>query len=188
MVLSILLFSMATHAEDDPHKADREQLRTILGDMEKALNQQDFSQAAKYLDENGVITYYNAEVTVGYDQAKQYFDRMLNQSNGIVKEYSLTGEVSAPAFFHGDTAVAYGTTEETFKLTEGLEFILNGHWSVTLHKKAGDWKIVNLHFSANLFDNPLLGAAKKMQWIIGVVSFLAGIIGFYLFTRFIQKS
>lgn len=188
MVLCILLFSMATHAEDDPHKTDRQQLRIILTDMEKALNQQDFSQAAQYLDESGVITYYNAEVTVGYAQAKQYFDRMLNQSNGIVKEYSLTGDVSAPAFFHGDTAVAYGTTKEKFKLTEGLDFTLNGHWSVSLHKKAGDWKIVNLHFSANLFDNPLLSAATKMQWIIGVISFLAGIIGFYLLTRFIQKN
>lgn len=186
--LCILLFSLTVNAETDSHEADRQQLRVILNDMKQALNQQDFSQAAKYLDENGVITYYNAEVTVGFDQAKQYFERMLNQSNGIVSGYSLTGDVTTSALFHDNTAIAYGTTEESFKLTEGLEFTLNGHWSAALHKKAGDWKIINLHFSANLFDNPLLRAANKLLWIIGTLAFLIGILCFYLLNRFILRS
>lgn len=175
------------NAEVDSHQVDRQQLRIILSDMKQALNQLDFSQAAKHLDENGVITYYNAEVTVGYDQAKQYFDRMLNQSNSIVSEYSLTGNISAPTLFHDDSAVAYGTTEEIFKLAEGLEFTLNGHWSATMHKKAGYWKIVNLHFSANLFDNPLLRAANNLQWLIGIIAFLIGLLCFYLTNRFMIK-
>lgn len=185
--LCILVFSLTVNAEVDPHQTDRQQLRVILNDMKQALNQLDFSQAAKHLDENGVITYYNAEVTVGYEQAKQYFDRMLKQSNAIVSEYSLTGDVSAPALFHDNSAVAYGTTEETFKLAEGLEFTLNGHWSATMHKRANNWKIVNLHFSANLFDNPLLRAANSLQWLIGIVAFLAGLLCFYLLNRFIIK-
>ncbi|HFD13089.1 MAG TPA: hypothetical protein ENJ32_11580 [Crenotrichaceae bacterium] len=188
MVLFALVFSMMVSAEEDPHQIDRQALRNILVDMKQALNQQDFSPAKKYLDENGVITYYNAEVTVGYDQAKQYFERMLKQSNAVVSDYSLSGDVSAPAIFHGNTAIAYGTTEEKFKLAEGLEFTLNGHWSATLYKKAGDWRIINLHFSANLFDNPLLRAARKMQWIIGVIAFLAGMLCLYLLTRLLRNN
>ena len=185
--LCILVFSLTVNAEVDSHQADRQQLRVILNDMKQALNQLDFSQAAKHLDQNGVITYYNAEVTVGHEQAKQYFDRMLNQSNAIVSEYSLTGDVSAPALFYDNTAVAYGTTVEIFKLAKGLEFTLNGHWSATMHKKVGDWKIVNLHFSANLFDNPLLRAANNLQWLIGILAFLAGLLCFYLLNRYIIK-
>lgn len=184
----LVMFLSIAHAEEDPRAADRAALRTILDNMVTALNKQDFDLAAKNLHPSGIVTYYNAEVTVGHEKSREYFNRMLKQTKAIVKEYHLKGDVSAPAMFYGDTAVAYGTTEEHFKLTDGLEFALNGHWSTTIVKVAGEWKIVNLHFSANLFDNPLLNAATKMQWIVGVITFLAGLIIMFIFLKVMQKK
>ncbi|MDH3762397.1 MAG: nuclear transport factor 2 family protein [Gammaproteobacteria bacterium] len=160
---------------------------SILDDLKQALNAHDFAKAAMHLDENGVITYYNAEVTQGHEQGQAYFDRMLKDSAAVVKEYSLTGDISAPAVFHGSTAVAYGTTEEHFKLAEGLEFVLHGRWTTTLQKKDGSWKIIALHFSSNLFDNPLLNNAKRLTWILAAVAFFAGLLVMFIFTRFARK-
>ena len=190
MVLCILLVTLGgvVGAETDPYAADRERMRAMLADVEAALNAHDFSQAASHLDENGVIVYYNAEVTQGHDEGIRYFNRMLKDAAAVVKDYSVTGEVSAPAVFHGNTAVAYGTTEEHFKLAEGLEFVLHGRWSVTLQKNQDSWKIIALHFSSNLFDNPLLNNAKRMNWIVGGVAFLGGLLLMYIVGRVRRKA
>lgn len=190
MALGILFLTLGgiVCAEEDPYAADREQMRAILADVEAALNAHDFDQAASHLDENGVITYYDAQVTQGHEDGRRYFNRMLKDAAAVVKDYSVTGEVSAPAVFHGNTAVAYGTTEEHFKLTEGLEFVLHGRWSVTLQKNQDSWKIIALHFSSNLFDNPLLNNAKRMNWIVGGVAFLVGLLLMYIVGRVRRKA
>lgn len=184
----LLMLAVNVYAETDPHEADRQQLREILESMKKALNAMDFDQASTNLHQEGVVTYYNAEVTVGHDQARQYFNRMLTASEAIVKEYRLKGDVSAPAYFYGDTAVAYGTTEEYYKLAKGLEFTLKGNWSATLAKQQGQWKIVNLHFSSNLFDNPLLNTANAMHLYIGTGAFLGGLLLMFVLMRLLRKQ
>jgi ketosteroid isomerase-like protein len=189
-VLCILLLALGSVvcAETDPRAADREQLLEILADVKQALNAQDFERAARHLDENGVMTYYNAELTRGHEEGREYFNRMLKDAAAVVKEYSLTGEVSAPAVFHGDTAVAYGITEEHFKLTEGLEFVLNGRWSTTLQKKQDTWKIISLHFSSNLFDNPLLNNAKRLSWVAGGAGFAGGLLTMFILGRIMRRT
>lgn len=189
MVLCILLVTLGgvVGAETDPYAADRERMRAMLADVEAALNAHDFGQAARHLDENGVIVYYNAEVTQGHEEGIRYFNRMLKDAAAVVKEYSVTSEVSAPAVFHGDTAVAYGTTEEHFKLADGLEFVLNGRWSTTLQKKQDSWKIIALHFSSNLFDNPLLNNAKRLNWIIGIAAFAMGLLLMFILGRVMRR-
>jgi ketosteroid isomerase-like protein len=178
-----MILGGSVYAGDDSRAADREQMRAILADVAEALNAHDFDAAARHLDENGVITYYNAEVTQGHEAGREYFNRMLKDAAAVVKEYSLTGGVSAPAVFHGDTAVAYGTTEEHFKVSERLEFVLHGRWSATLQKKQETWKIIALHFSSNLFDNPLLNSAKRLNWLVGGVAFFAGVLLMFIVGR-----
>ena len=175
--LSLMLLlgaTMSVQAQDQ--EQDRATMRAMLGDIEQALNAKDFEAVLQHLHEDVVITYYNAEVTQGHAAAREYYQRMIESSNAVVQEFSTKGEPSAPAVFHGDTAVAYGTTVENYKLTGGLEFTLNGRWSTTLQKRDGEWKAIALHFSSNLFDNPLLNSASRSAWIAGAVAFVVGIL------------
>ena len=73
ITLCVLSFSMMAHAVDDPHKADREQLRAIFSDMEKALNQRDFIQAAKELIDinNSNETGYEIEFNSDYSKIRK---------------------------------------------------------------------------------------------------------------------
>jgi len=188
LIFIMVMFVGVVQADVDPRAEDRAELRGILADMVKALNSHDFEQASKHLHKQGIVTYYNAEVSVGHEQGRAYFNRMLKESEAVVKEYRLKGDVSVPATFYGDTAVAYGVTEEYFKLAEGLEFTLHGKWSSTMQKTDGKWEIINLHFSANLFDNPLLNSAEQLQKLVGGIAFLAGLILMFLLMRFTRKN
>ena len=189
MFLVTVLFASATVSVNaDVYEKDRQAMRTILTDIEKALNAQDFDAALKHIHKDAVITYYNAEVTKGHKEASAYYERMIKGASAVVKEFSTKGDVSAPAVIHGNTAVAYGTTVENYKLAAGMEFTLNGRWSATLLKSAGQWKIVALHFSSNLFDNPLLNNAGRTTWIAGVFAFIIGALLMFVFVRLRSKK
>ena len=176
LALVLCVLALPATAEDDPYAADRSALKAMLTDIEQALNKRDFQAALKHLHPDVLITYYNAEVTRGHEEALAYFKRMMEGPDAVVKEYSTSAEVGSPASFLGDTAVAYGTTMERYKLAGGLEFDLNGTWSTTVQKQDGVWKVRAIHFSTNLFDNPLLKNAQRMGLSMAVGGLVVGLI------------
>jgi len=188
--LALLLCTLAFHAaaEDDPHAADRTALKAMLADIEKALNDRNIQAALKHLHADVIITYYNAEVTRGHDEAVAYFNRMMEGAGAIVKAYSTEAEVGSPAVFLGDTAVAYGTTTESYKLAAGLEFTLQGNWSTTVQKQDGQWMVRAIHFSTNLFDNPLLNNAQRMGWWTAGGGFVVGLVVMWIVGRVRRRA
>ena len=49
------------------------------------------------------------------------------------------------------------------------------------------WKVASLHFSNNLFDNPLLNAGKKWLWVAILAGVLAGIVIMWVGRRLVGK-
>ena len=190
LAISLFLFvaPVASLAQDDPHAADRESLLVILGSIEDALNARDMTGALKYLDDNVIITYHDATVTQGPDAALAYYNRMMEGSAAIVAEFSTVASVGAPAVFHGDTATAFGTTAERFVLTAGLELNLDANWSMTARKNDGEWKVIALHFSTNLFDNQLLNSANDMNKMMAAGGFVAGALLMFVIGRVRRKT
>ncbi len=166
---------------------DRQALRVLLDRMEKATASLDVDGATALMHPEVIVTWQNAEVSKGHEQIRAYYARMLKGSSPIVKGYGVKATLSAPAVFYGDSAVAWGTTVETYELSDGLKFTLNANWSTTIVKKDGDWKIAALHFSTNLFDNPLLRNAERLVWIAGLVGLLAGVLAAWLLSRWLRK-
>jgi len=190
LAISLFLFiaPVASLAQDDPHAADRESLLVILGSIEDALNARDMGGALKYLDDNVIITYHDATVTQGPDAAMAYYNRMMEGSAAIVTEFNTVASVGAPAFFHGDTATAYGTTVDKYVLAAGLELDLDANWSMTARKNDGEWKVIALHFSTNLFDNQLLNSANSMNKIMAAGGVVVGILLMLIIGRVRRKS
>ena len=174
-------------AQDDDHAADRQALLVILGGIEDALNAQDLSSALQYLDDDVIITYQDSTVTQGLEGATEYYNRMMEGAAAIVTEFSTEASVGAPAVFHGDTAVAFGTNTDRYVLARGLEMTLNANWSMTAQKKDGDWKVIALHFSTDLFDNPLLNASRRMTRIAGVGGVIGGVLLMWVIGRVRRK-
>ena len=156
--------------------------------MEDALNAQDLSAALQYLDDDIIITYQDSTVTQGLDGATEYYNRMMEGAAAIVTEFSTEASVGAPAVFHGDTAVAYGKAVDKYVLARGLKMTLDANWSMTARKVDGEWKVIALHFSTDLFDNPLLNNSRRLTRIVGVIGVVVGMLLMWIIGRVRRKQ
>jgi len=160
----------------DSLDAERTVLREKLALIETALNEGAFEKILPLLDENVVIVFLNGEVVRGIDQVRAYFEKTLGSSSPILSDYSTRAQVGAPARFIGDMALADGSTEDVFLFANGSDLVVESKWTVTLQKQDGDWKILQLHFSSNLFDNPLVNSAKNNLMLFALGAGVAGLV------------
>jgi uncharacterized protein (TIGR02246 family) len=174
----------ATGTEDPAHA----ELRALRDAMLADFNKGDYDAMMAYVAPNAVFTPLDAQVCHGADEIKAYTDRMMKGANAIVKELKVDLKTDALAeLYGGDTAIAWGSIQESFKLTEGLEFSSNDRWSATLVKQDGKWLVASLHTSSNIFDNPLLNAAKRGAMIAAIVAGLIGLILGFVVAKLIRK-
>ena len=178
-----LLFAGSARTADAPaldpaaeRAEDRKELRLLLGKMEKAISDLDIEATLQMMTPTAVVTWQNAEVSRGTDAIRAYHQRMIGGVSAKVKKFSTKATLGGSAIFYGDSAIAYGTEVDTYELADGLSFSLHANWSTTVVKTDGQWKVAALHFSTNLFDNPLLNNAKKMVWIAALAALLGGVL------------
>jgi len=146
------------------------------GDVERELS---------YFHPNAVVTWHNAEVSRGRDGVGAYLNKMLNGPDKVVASYKVDLKVDELTILYGgDTGIAFGSAEEHFELVHGGSLDLPSRWSATLVKDGDKWLIASLHASDNLFDNPLLNAARRIAWWAGALSLVLGLVfGFFLGRR-----
>jgi ketosteroid isomerase-like protein len=185
LLLSCALGITAAHAQA-PRPADEalhNELRALKDRAVAAVNKRDPDALMKELDPNIAFTAMNNEVVHGITEAKAYYQKMLVGAARIVEDMSLTAEPDrlADIYENGSVAVATGTSTAHFKLAAGPEFDVPLRWSATLRRADGKWAIAGMHFSANMFDNPMLSALERsIKWVAVVTGVVALIVGFLL--------
>ena len=60
----------------------------------------------------------------------------------------------------GESAISTGDSVAYFKIRGGLEFTAPLRWTASLVHDSGSWKIAAMHFSSNIFDNPVEAASE----------------------------
>jgi uncharacterized protein (TIGR02246 family) len=151
------------------------ELRKMRDDMLAAIARSDFEAILPYLHPNVVFTPMNGEVSRGPQEIRAYFDKMLKGPNALVKSIRLGVEVDRLADFYGDTALAFGSSNDQYALSSGMEFQVQTRWTASLVRENGRWLITAFHSSANAFDNPILDKARQLamlQW--GGIGIVAG--------------
>lgn len=178
--LASLFILTAVAAEDPAHN----ELRAVRDGLLAGMNKGDIEAQLAYLHTNVVVTWHNAEASRGHEGVRKYLDRMLKGSNKVVEKFSADVTVDELSILYGgDTAIAFGSAQEHFTLAGGRQFDFTGRWSATLVKEGGKWLIANLHTSDNIFDNPLLNAAKRMLVWAGIGAGIAGLLIGWLLGR-----
>ena len=165
-----------TAETNDPHAQDRKQLLHIFSEIEKGINEQNIDRMVAQMDEKATVIWLNAEASRGHAEIKAYYRRMVGTGEAILKTYTTTAKVAAPARFFGDIAVADGTMVDSFVPIRRDAFKLDSNWSVTCAKLDGQWKVVHLHLSANVFNNNLLDEVKQMVWYAAAGGLIAGLV------------
>ncbi|MCB1192700.1 MAG: nuclear transport factor 2 family protein [Leptospiraceae bacterium] len=146
-------------------------LRTLKTNMESALNKGDLDGLLKFVHKDVVFTAMNAEVAKGPEGIKQYFQKMMSGPKRIVESVQVKVDVDElTTLYGGDTGVAYGSSIDSYKLTDGLEFKVKSRWTSTLVKENGNWLVASFHSSADVFNNPVLDKSKSLAYWIGALA------------------
>ncbi|HXO70671.1 MAG TPA: nuclear transport factor 2 family protein [Bradyrhizobium sp.] len=162
------------------------ELRAVKDRAVKAVNSRDEAALLKELLPDVLFTAMNNERVRGIDGIKAYYQKMMVGGARIIKEMSISAEADdlTTLYNGGNTGVVTGTSNADFKLMAGLDFSVPLRWTATLIRADNSWKIAGLHFSADIFDNPLMSASGRLsRWIAIVGIPLAFLLGFWLARR-----
>src|SRR5262249_19174913 len=117
------------------------------------------------VDDKVIFTTMNGDVARGKEGIRQYFQKMMQGPDKIVDQVTSDFIPEDLSILHGDTAIAFGHTNDHYVLTDGTKFDINARWTGTLLKEDGKWVVAAFHYSANVFDNPILNMQRRMLLI-----------------------
>ena len=180
MLLATVVLPAAAQTPEE--EALHNELRALKERLTDALNRNDIDAALLETAPNVVFTAMNNDVAHGHDELKAYFERMMKGDSRIVDELKVSFEPDQLSTIYGGTnAIAVGSSKAHFKLAQGLEFDVDGRWTADLVKEGDKWQLSAIHYSVNMFDNPLLNNAKNLAWMVGAGAALVGlIVGFFI--------
>ena len=191
LALAALLRPFPITAQSDGRQDDREALRKILSEVEKAINAQDIEGIIAQMHPNCTVTWWNAKISRGHDEIRAYYRFMVKDEGRIISKYTTEAKLGAPARFvgaSGDVALADGSMEDEFFPIIRGPFKLSSRWSSTVAKSGGQWKIVNLHLSSNVFTNTLIAELTRALWYAGAAGLVAGVLaGWFLGWRRVKQ-
>lgn len=184
MMAAVMLHADAGFsAETDARAEDRKLLRLLMAEAEAGINAQSADRLIALMSDDVTVSWLNAEVSRGKSEVKAYHQRMVGGPGTILKKYVTKVSLSRPARFYGDIAIADGkAADEFYPHARGI-FRLDSNWSSTMAKVDGQWKIVALHLSSNVFTNPLLAEAERMVYYAAGGGLLAGLLLMFVILR-----
>jgi len=183
LLLLTLVVGRAGAADADSRADDRKELIKVFREIEASINAQDVDRMVQQMAPDATVTWLNGEVSRGHAEIKAYYERMVKGEKRILDRYTTAAKVAAPARFfgNGEVAVADGTTEDEFFPVARGPFRLSSKWTSTSAKLDGQWKVVGLHLSSNVFTNPLLDEAKAAIWYVATGCLAGGfMLGWFM--------
>src|SRR5262249_46002132 len=120
-----------------------------------------------------------AEVSRGRQGVLDYYNKLASGPQKLVESFAAEIVVDELTALHGENmGIAFGSSTERFKLTNGTTFVLKGRWSATLVKEGGTWLVASLHASTNVFDNAVLAMVgdKAFKGVLGAFA-IALVVG-----------
>jgi hypothetical protein len=166
----------ATPAEDETQR----QLDALNDRVVAALNAGDIDALLKESASGVIFTAMTGRVAYGTGGVHDYFNAMRVGDLHVLDEYRIALIPDGPArVYGGDNAVVTGDAKAHYKFAAGMVLDVHGRWTTDLIRADGRWLLASVHYSADMFDNPLLNAAQRLIWIVGAGAGLIGLtVGF----------
>jgi ketosteroid isomerase-like protein len=171
-VLLVLGFTLSRPAYGS--SSDDLAIRLVMKNIEDASNQRDSKRILGSATNNIVMVSKNGDIVVGRAALENYLNKMFGMAPSLKGLHSRVF-LTEPNVINGRTALANGTSEDEYVFADGMRLKITTLWSATLILIDGEWKIARVHFSFNLFDNPLLAGAKVFFNVALIVGALIGI-------------
>jgi len=175
----ICLLVAPVAAEQDPREADHQQLRGLLQEAKRAVNEYDLDALGPLLAPGFVLVMADQTVITDLDGLKAYFHAMFRADEAPLRGVTIEPQALALSQFIDErVAVSYGMSTDTYLLPGGQPVTMESRWTATLVQNQGRWQIQSLHAGVNILDNPILTAASQVPhlWALGglVLGLLSG--------------
>jgi len=162
--------------------AIHDEIRALKRGAEEAFNEigrsgadGDIEKILQYVDDDIVLVAMNGATVVGKQGIRDYFHATMGGPNPTVASVHHDFDVAALTTLYGDdTGVAYGTSLGEYELTNGMSIKVDTYWTATMVREDGKWLLASFQFAPSIFDNPLVGEAMDMVYLVGAI---AGVIG-----------
>ena len=185
----VILFAILPLHAQEPDAATHNALRQLKATMEKALNERDLDTIVAHVDPQVVFTTMNGDVCRGPEQIRAYFRKMLTDPGHIVKDVKVKFDVDAlTTLYGGDAGVALGSSTDHYELTDGNTFDIQGRWTCTMVKNGDRWVIAAFHYSADVFENPIVDGYRKAMWMVGIGAAVVALILGLLLGRLLKRK
>lgn len=157
--------------------ADHEELRAMMKAVTAALNSHTFDGLDPFFGEKCYITTLDGQTFNNGGEFKTYLQKLYATAVRKIEFHPEADELTW--FLNDDTALSRGSSVDTYTFVDGDVRTMKSRWSATLHRESGRWKVVSLHISANVLDNPVVASLHRLTWIVGIAALVAGlVIGF----------
>lgn len=143
--------------------ADHQALREMRDAFVAAYNRSDLDGMLSVLDPEVSFTAMNGESVFGHDGVRAYHLRVREGPTASVRSTSIDAIEAdrRTTIFDSHFGVASGWADTSYVLTDGLRFKARLRWTNSMVKRDGVWKIVSVHTSCNVFENPILSMTRK---------------------------
>jgi ketosteroid isomerase-like protein len=190
VALVVLILGVPTGAlAQEERKQDHDQLRALMERGAEALSTRNLDVMAPYVHPDFTVVTIDNKKLKGIAELKAYYDSLFEGKGALLKAIEVRPEADdATDFLDANSGVSFGTSNDRYTFLDGDVREMKSRWSAVVQKDGDTWKLVNVHFSANILDNPVLNAAKSAlrntMLIAGAVGLLVGVaIGFLLRRR-----
>mgnify|MGYP003573432784 CR=1 FL=1 len=180
-LLALLTLGLTTQASAQEERSqDHDQLRALLKRGAEALNTRQLDTMAPYLHPEFTLVTVDNHKLKGIAGLQGYLSDLFDGETPMLKSIEVRPEADElTTFLDDDSGIVYGTSNVRYTFSEGDVREMTSRWSAVVQKDGENWKLVSVHFSANLLDNPVIdvakNTAKRMMIIIGGVGLAAGL-------------
>ena len=173
LTLGVSIQAKADNGREEDHKA----LKQLFTEATTAFNNHDLKSFSSYFAKDYVFIGIDQSVITNQQELQAHFDQLFHSPDARLADVKTEPQFSKPTIFiDQNTGFCYGTTVETYKLKNGEETKIKSHWTATLIKESGQWKVATLHFGVNVLDNPILNKVVASTKKTTIFAFLGGLI------------
>lgn len=174
---ALMLLFGAAHAQEEERHPDHEALRGLLKTATEALTTRRFDAIAPLLHRDfTIITVDNRKLT-SLEEFKAYWNALFEGEDAVLERIEVGAEADElTRFLDGDSGIAHGTSTDTYHFRNGDVRTMQSRWSAVVQQEDGVWKLVAVHFSANLLDNPVLDATRAGSLRLAGSALVGGLV------------
>jgi uncharacterized protein (TIGR02246 family) len=157
---------------------NHEQLRVLRDGVTDAMNRKDVDGLISYLHPSIVFTTMNGDVARGHQGIREYYNKMMLGPNRVVDSITVKfiADDLTTLFLNDSMGICHGSTQDVYTLKGGQRMDINARWTATMIKEDGKWLVTAVHYSTNMFDNPVLTAVQKTMMMVGMGCAVVGLL------------